>query len=158
MRKEYSNFYPFDEPFIIGSAKIITPEAGYQALKSLNKEQAFEIANEPSPMRTKILGSLVKPLRPDWESGFKYDAMALMLTYKFKENTRLGDYLRSDPNPYIVEDNMHHDNIWGDCRCDKCSDVHGTNLLGKLLMQIRNNTYKPKFDARSIAEDLFMGF
>ena len=160
MKKEYSNFYPFEKPLIIGAATIITPEAGYQALKCLDKEQALEIANEPSPVRTKILGSLVK-LRPDWEpgySGFKYDAMGLMLTYKFKEGTKLGDILRNDPNGYIIEDNRHHDNIWGSCICEKCFHTHGLNLLGTLLMEIRDNTYKPKFDALEAAEELFCGF
>ena len=37
----------------------------------------------------------------------------------------------------LVEGNHWHDNIWGDCSCNKCNGTKGTNYLGKILMTVR---------------------
>jgi hypothetical protein len=36
-----------------------------------------------------------------------------------------------------LEGNNWHDNTWGNCLCDKCKGIEGKNLLGNILMQVR---------------------
>jgi len=37
----------------------------------------------------------------------------------------------------LIEGNAWHDNFWGDCFCEKCRDIEGLNVLGNILMRIR---------------------
>ena len=47
--------------------------------------------------------------------------------------------LRHDWDEELVEDTTSwHDNIWGNCGCPRCRNIHGQNLLGKALMQVRD--------------------
>ncbi len=39
----------------------------------------------------------------------------------------------------LINRNRHHDNYWGNCICAKCKDIEGKNMLGKMLMKIRND-------------------
>ena len=31
-----------------------------------------------------------------------------------------------------------HDNVWGNCECERCKETEGKNLLGKALMEVRS--------------------
>lgn len=39
----------------------------------------------------------------------------------------------------LVEGNHWHDNIWGNCVCDRCVNIVGQNWLGQILMQVRKD-------------------
>jgi predicted NAD-dependent protein-ADP-ribosyltransferase YbiA (DUF1768 family) len=37
----------------------------------------------------------------------------------------------------LMEGNTWHDNTWGNCVCAKCQNTPGRNMLGMLLMELR---------------------
>lgn len=47
--------------------------------------------------------------------------------------------LQKTKNLKLVFGNNFHDNFYGQCFCDKCKDIQGENILGKILMEERNN-------------------
>ncbi len=76
----------------------------------------------------------------------KYDGdvsemMFDILKTKFS-NPEMKKRLLLTENKQLLNRNRHHDNYWGDCICNKCRDVEGKNILGKILMKIREELYK----------------
>ena len=55
----------------------------------------------------------------------------------FKQNILARETLLGTSTKELVEGNYWHDNVWGDCSCEKCKNIKGQNLLGKQLMQVR---------------------
>lgn len=49
----------------------------------------------------------------------------------------LAEKLKATGSAYLIEENYWHDNRWGKCTCEKCSQTEGFNWLGKILMEIR---------------------
>lgn len=37
----------------------------------------------------------------------------------------------------LIEGNTWHDNFWGNCKCSRCVCTPGANVLGSLLMMVR---------------------
>jgi len=37
----------------------------------------------------------------------------------------------------LIEGNFWHDCYWGNCSCEKCKNIEGQNVLGRLLMKVR---------------------
>lgn len=110
-------------------------EAAWQAQKVENEEEKKVFANL-DPSKAKSLGRKVK-LRSDWED-VKYDFMIKVLYCKFSQHPELKKILLDTENDYIEENTTEwHDNIWGNCRCVKCQEIIGQNLLGKALMYVR---------------------
>jgi ribA/ribD-fused uncharacterized protein len=133
-----SNFYPhkiYWEDIWFPSS-----EHAYQAAKTLDKEERKRIALSPTPadakrMGKKIMGKKIK-LRDNWEK-IKYDIMMEILLIKFN-NPELKNSLAKTAGQLLEEGNWWHDNYWGNCYCEKCENIIGQNLLGKLLIKIRN--------------------
>lgn len=75
-------------------------------------------------------------IREDWEE-VKVEIMMEALLEKFTQNPELGQKLMDTGDRLIVEGNDWCDNFYGDCRCSKCVDINGENILGKLLMSLR---------------------
>jgi ribA/ribD-fused uncharacterized protein len=69
--------------------------------------------------------------RPDWDR-VKDDIMYAALIAKFTQHAELKHYLLSTDGAILVERSLH-DNYWG-CGPEK----EGYNMLGYLLMQLRN--------------------
>lgn len=111
-----------------------TVEHYYQAAKSLDPADWKKIQATPYPGRAKRLGRKFK-LRRDWES-VKFKVMEKALREKFKI-PELREALLATENQELLEGNTWHDNVWGNCWCGKCRKVPGQNMLGKLLMRIR---------------------
>ena len=63
-----------------------------------------------------------------------------VVTAKFWQNKLFLRKLLDTQPMYIEEDNMWHDNFWGNCHCPQCAGKIGQNHLGKILMQIRDET------------------
>lgn len=120
-----------------GEIDVWCVEIAYQAEKARNIEDFYEIAILGSPREAKRLGRLVS-LRPDWEN-VKVDIMRRAVRQKFS-STHMMMKLMSTGDSTLVEGNYWHDNVWGDCRCDlqECRG-QGQNLLGKMLMRMRQN-------------------
>ena len=77
-------------------------------------------------------------LRKDWED-VKYDIMRQIVYGKFQQNEVLKKKLKGTGTKAIIEGNYWHDNIWGECSCKKCEGKTKMNLLGKILMEVRDN-------------------
>ena len=128
-----SNFYWNDIEF----EGIVYPtnEHFFQAMKTLNIEERRVIANCRTPGQAKRMGRKVT-LRPDWED-VKVAIMKEGLYRKFSDE-QLADWLLETGNHELVEGNHWHDQFWGVCYCEKCASTEGKNMLGKLLMEIRD--------------------
>lgn len=113
-----------------------TVEHAFQAAKCINDEDKEKIRLIKSPAKAKFCGRRV-PLRADWESQ-KIMVMENCLRAKFQDKT-LRDQLISTKGMNLVEGNTWHDNQWGNCTCARRScQASGKNILGKLLMKIRD--------------------
>lgn len=108
-------------------------EHAYQAAKTLNRDKRLEMSRLPTPGLSKKEGSKLE-LRNDWEE-VKYSVMKEILTEKFKDK-ELSQKLLSTGDCYLEETNN-----WGDITWGVCNGV-GTNLLGKILMEIREKLKK----------------
>lgn len=105
-------------------------EAAYVAAKTLDEEKRAEIRRMEYPGQIKRFGRTLK-LRHDWET-VKVSIMLELLRQKFKKDSDWGNKLVATENQMIVEGNTWGDTFWGVC------NGKGKNMLGKLLMQIRN--------------------
>ena len=103
-------------------------EHAYQAAKTLDQDYRERIYFAPTPSVAKILGRQA-PLREDWEE-VKIDIMRNLLVQKFSI-FELKSKLLATGNEELIEGNWWGDTFWG-----VCNGV-GHNMLGKLLMEIR---------------------
>lgn len=129
----FSNFYTCELEY----EGIVYPnsECAWQSLKTFDRELRKKFSKYTAS-GAKRMGRHVK-LREDWEE-VKYDLMVNVCFAKFSQNESLKDILLSTGEDIIVENTTGwHDNIWGNCDCDKCKNKEGKNLLGKALMEVR---------------------
>jgi ribA/ribD-fused uncharacterized protein len=103
-------------------------EAAYQAAKSLDPEVRKQFI-PLKPREAKDLGNKIEK-RKDWDE-VKVSVMRLVLRRKFRL-PELRKQLLATGNAYLEETNTWNDTTWGVCR------GVGTNYLGKLLMEIRD--------------------
>ena len=157
---EFSNF--FNCKIIIDNKEWKSSEHYYQAQKFINEDhkeyirlcdtpmKAFRIAklkigcgysakwmidkkNTPillNDVINKLLQENVK-IRDDWEE-IKIDVMKKVLYEKFTQHPNLMNILKNTNNSIIIEDSPR-DSYWG-----IGFDKKGKNMLGKLLMELRN--------------------
>jgi ribA/ribD-fused uncharacterized protein len=83
-----------------------------------------------TPAEAKRFGRSIKP-RKDWEE-IKIKVMKKALWIKFTQNINLGVMLLGTGEAVLHEDSPH-DRVWG---------IHGQDLLGKLLMEVRTGMRK----------------
>lgn len=113
-----------------------TVEHYFQAMKSLDFDEQEQIRMAPHPRDAKNLGRQIL-VRPDWDS-IKYDVMLNALRAKF-ESPALRSLLLATGERPLYDDNPYDDN-WG---TGKLGGVgFGQNLLGQLLMQVREEIRK----------------
>lgn len=128
-----SNFY--ETPVIYEDMVFPSVEAAFQAAKTETRALRVGFTNA-TPVVAKRMGREL-PLRKDWEK-IKSQVMLECLRSKFAAGNTLARMLMETGKEELVEGNFWHDNEWGNCTCDRCSDRPGRNLLGKLLMQVRD--------------------
>jgi ribA/ribD-fused uncharacterized protein len=134
----FSNFLPFDEPFVYQGISYRTPENFYQAMKveyDLETRRAIAMS---TPSDAKKLGRKVN-LRSDWEE-IKTQVMEYVIREKFKPGTTWYGRLMSTLDEEIVEWNNWGDRVWG-----KTLDGKGENRLGFILMSLREE-YQSNFE------------
>lgn len=105
-----------------------TTEHAFQAAKTLDQASKLLIAAADSPGEAKKLGRKVA-MRSDWDMN-KYHIMLQICRLKFAD-PKYREQLLATNDAYLEETNTWGDKIWGVC------DGEGTNWLGKILMQIR---------------------
>ena len=121
-----SNFYP--STIWIDGKSYPTVEHAYQSHKTLNEDSRELIRKAKDPAVAKKLGKGVE-MRPDWDS-VKEDLMRTFIRAKF-ESPFLADLLLKTEDAELVHVNTWNDRVWGVCRGS------GQNLLGKILMEVR---------------------
>jgi len=130
----FSNFYSCSVEY----EGIVYPnsECAWQSLKTFDIEVRKKFATYTAA-GAKKMGRRVS-LRSDWEE-VKYNLMVNVCYAKFSQNEDLKEILLSTGDEILVENTTGwHDNIWGNCECEKCQEIEGKNLLGKALMEVRN--------------------
>ncbi len=135
--QKFSKFSNFSKtPFILDGKLWDTVEHYFQAMKTTDTLIQEQIRLSDTPKKAKNLGRRVN-LRSDWES-IRYQIMLKALRAKFSDKY-LRDLLLSTEDETIYEDSPY-DAIWG---TGVKNDIgQGQNLLGKALMQIREELKK----------------
>jgi ribA/ribD-fused uncharacterized protein len=129
---EFSNFY--SSPIDLDGHIWPTVEHYYQAQKSTDQLDQKKVREAPTPGKAKRLGRKIR-IRPDWDE-IKVDVMIRAVRAKFMQHADLRDLLLSTENATLHE-NSPHDMFWG---------IHGKDMLGKVLMQIREEIRDGKME------------
>jgi len=137
---------PFPCPVMYDDVLYASSEYAFQAAKSLDLEMRELIGGASTWQVAKRMAGPrgVVSLRPDWEEmgedGLlgKDRVMLEILADKFTRNRVLGNRLVGTGDALLIEGNTWHDNHWGDCSCYGCRRKLGKNMLGKLLMRVRD--------------------
>ena len=119
-----------------------TVEHYFQAAKTTDINEYEGIVAAATPGQAKRLGRRVT-LRPDWEK-VKDQIMLDAVRLKFTQNDDLRVALLATGDEYLEEGNWWHDNIWGNCKCDRCKNIEGRNMLGEILMKVREELKNDK--------------
>lgn len=126
----FSNFYP--SLILVDGKEWATVEHYFQAQKTELPELREEVRCAATPLAAKRLGRKLE-IRGDWEE-LKYAVMCHGLRKKFDQHPDLKKVLVGTGDAEIYEDSPF-DKIWGTGQRGGVGT--GQNLLGKALMQIR---------------------
>ena len=132
--KGFFNKYRFLSNFeladvVYDGVRYPSSENAYQAAKSLDPNVRVTFVNV-TPSKSKRMGQEIV-IRSDWEE-VKYRIMYDIVLDKFMRNPHLSQMLVDTNDKYLEETNHWKDITWGVC------DGVGTNWLGKILMDVRN--------------------
>lgn len=125
-----SNFY--ESPIAHGGVTFGSVEAAFQAQKCPSMADKF---GKLTPSKAKKLGRRVQ-LRSDWEN-IRVTVMYNLLTTKF-EDPELRKKLLDTGDAKLIEGNSWGDRYWGTVNGE------GRNVLGKLLMKVRDDIREEK--------------
>ena len=129
-----SNFYPC--LVTINGLTYKNSEVAYQSMKTLDVDDRVRFT-EYEAVESKKKGKKLE-IRPDWDE-VKYPLMVEVLYAKFTQNEDLKEKLLATGDEEFLENTTRwHDNIWGNCNCEKCKDIPGQNLLGKAIGEVRD--------------------
>lgn len=153
-RKSYSflsNMYEHEVKY--GGITYPSVENAFQAAKFKDKDTRIEFS-KMKPRDAKRHGRSISMSAEEikvWDT-IKYRIMLQLLKVKFSDYI-LGNKLKNTNPLKLVEGNTWHDNTWGHCTCEKCTTKQHKNMLGVLLMNVREelvdgflNLGKPKED------------
>jgi len=124
-----SNFYERDTE--INEIVFKTNEHYFQTIKTANEKEKMEIMKAETPGIAKRLGKKCV-MREDWEA-IKLKVMKTGLMAKFSQHEDLKKRLFDTGNMVLEEGNDWNDRYWG-----VDLDGKGENMLGKLIMEIRD--------------------
>jgi ribA/ribD-fused uncharacterized protein len=122
-----SNFARYEQA--VDGIKYPTNEHYFQSQKAKDEEMRDWIASAPIPFLAMKAGRSIREseMVENWD-GIKFDIMLKGLRAKFGQNEDLKQKLLATGNAALHEDSPT-DMIWG---------VKGKDMLGKLLMQVRD--------------------
>ena len=130
----FTNFS--DHPVVYNDFQYKTAEHAYQAAKALHKPDHDRIAAAGTAGMAKRLGRGVT-IRPDF-FGKEIGIMGVIVYSKFTQHKDIRQTLISTGNRLIVEGNWWNDQKWGMCKDRQTGFWEGDNLLGKILMMVRD--------------------
>lgn len=144
MINSFTNEYYFlsnysDSEFVYDGIQYQNAESAFQSQKCANKEDRKQFSKLNSTEARK-LGRKVS-LRKDWES-VKVNEMRKIVKEKFLQNPDLQKKLIETNSEYLEEGNTWGDRLWG--TVDGC----GANLLGQILMELRDELVLEKQDIK----------
>lgn len=114
-------------------------EAYYQAMKSADPaiQETFTYMDPKEAKKAGKPGVMV--CRSDWDAiKLKVMRHGLRCKFNWDINPQLALALFNTGDEQLVEGNYWHDNYWGNCTCNRCANIPGENMLGRLLMETRN--------------------
>ena len=130
----FSNFSPHPI-YIKDIGTFPTAEAAFQCHKNINdKEYVYKQLNAKSPSISKNLGRNVE-LSPEW-NDVQLEIMEMILKLKLEQYPEIKESLLSTGLRPIIE-YKRNDCFWSDKNCSSSK-----NIVGKLLMKIRNEFYE----------------
>ena len=129
-------------PMKFSDITVPTAEHAFQMMKTTDPNMREFIAMAPTASQAKSRGRGVK-IRGDWEQ-IKFDVMYRIQLAKYRQNPHLRTALLATGDAELEEGNWWHDNTWGNCKCERCRDVEGYNMLGNILMKVRNKLCEEK--------------
>lgn len=131
-----SNFYNSEVKF--EGITYPSAEVAFQASKLSSYDDKLAFSHLTSA-QAKFEGRKLTP-KEGWDE-LKVTAMSIIIKDKFTQNEVLKAKLLATNDMQLVYSNSWHDNFWGTCNCAKCTQEgkEGTNLLGKIIMQVRDN-------------------
>ncbi|CDW75023.1 swarming motility protein ybia [Stylonychia lemnae] len=125
-----TNYWP--SPIQANDKYYPTSEHYFQSVKFTDPEYSEKIRLASTPDEAKIFGqNRTQPIQADWGNR-RIEVMKDALRYKFHQNLELQEKLLSLSGKNIVE-HTEDDSFWGDG-----GDSTGQNMLGKLLMEVRD--------------------
>lgn len=145
-------------PIIINKVRILTSEALYQSCRFSNHSGIQrEIINQKSPMSAKMKSKLYRNhTREDWDD-VRVDIMKWCLRLKLGFNfLKFGRLLETTSSKDIVE-YSHKDLFWGSILSKEDSSLLvGKNVLGKLLMELRESFMNKEYEKLLLIEKLYI--
>ncbi|MCP5017672.1 MAG: NADAR family protein [Ketobacter sp.] len=129
---EYGCFSNFSRhPVYLKDKRWPTSEHYFQAQKFAGTEHEEQVRYADRPMKAANMGrDRKRPFRSDWEE-VKDDIMRVAVMTKFTQHKELTSILLSTGDAEIVE-HTANDSYWADG-----GDGSGLNMLGKILMEVR---------------------
>lgn len=115
-------------------------EHAFQAAKTDNPDERYQIQIAPTPSRAKQIGRKVT-LRADWED-VKIGIMESLVRQKFTAHDDLRTLLLATEDAHLIEGNTWNDRTYGAIWSDKEGVWMGKNHLGKILMTVRAELQK----------------
>jgi len=128
-----SNFYA--APVVFMGRAWPSVEHAFQAMKSREMPIQEHIRGLARARDAKRAGRACV-CRGDW-GVVRRPLMEQLVRAKFLQSEDLAGRLLATGVQKLVEGNTWHDNEWGDCRCDMCANIEGRNMLGVILMAVR---------------------
>lgn len=126
-----SNFYP--GPVFWQGVIYPTAEHAYQASKTTDRQERYDMWFHETPGKAKRAGRKLKHIRKDWDE-VKERIMSGIVFLRFAYSPGLTKKLLATGNAEIVEMNDWGDTFWG-----THPNGEGENHLGKILMQVRED-------------------
>lgn len=139
-------------PIQVFGRRVRTAEALYQACRYPHLPEVQRmILNESSPMTAKMRSKPYRgESRPDWER-VRIPIMKWCLRVKLLYNwEKFSELLLETGDKPIVEDSRK-DNFWGAKPCPDRDTLTGQNVLGRLLMELRDQLRNDPNPLRSVA-------
>ncbi|MBD0673983.1 NADAR family protein [Streptomyces sp. CBMA156] len=121
---------------LAGGGTVASGEHAFNALKTIDPVERARVLGEATLGGAKREGRCVS-LRPGWNTGGRVRAMQQVLVAKFALPD-LTARLEATGDLELVETNRRHDQFWGSCFCPAHVGTPGRNMLGELLMAIRD--------------------
>ena len=121
-------------------------ETGFQFAKCVCDEDRYKFfvnGKLVDGYAARKIGRALSKIREDWDI-MRIDIMYALLEDKFYNHPDLRQQLKDTGNVYLVEENTWGDKFWGVC------DGEGSNLLGKMIMEIRHNIQDEEREAKKI--------